>query len=184
MSFIRSVLHMLWMVLTVIPWATVLILVSIFVRGDRLWWVAAGWLRCAIFGARFILGIKVRVTGMEHLPVGKNSGAILLVKHQSTLETFLLPALMPHPLAFVFKKELLYVPFFGWSRARLDMIHIDRSLRARANGNLDLSGNGLSTPWRKTKNRIYFYQPPSMSKNKLCTVDARVAPPMYGRHAF
>ena len=64
--------------------------------------------------------------------MGKNSGAILLVKHQSTLETFLLPALMPHPLAFVFKKELLYVPFFGWSMARLDMIHIDRSLRARA----------------------------------------------------
>ena len=44
----------------------------------------------------------------------------------------MLPALMPHPLAYVFKKELLYVPFFGWSMARLDMIHIDRSLRARA----------------------------------------------------
>ena len=132
MSFVRSVLHMLWMVLTVSPWATVLIIVSIFVRGDRLWWVAAGWLRCAVFGARFICGIRVRVTGMEHLPSGKNSGAILLVKHQSTLETFLLPAIMPHPLAFVFKKELLYVPFFGWSMARLDMIHIDRSLRARA----------------------------------------------------
>ena len=39
---------------------------------------------------------------------------------------------MPHPLAYVFKKELLYVPFFGWSIGRLDMIHIDRSLRAKA----------------------------------------------------
>ena len=143
MSFVRSVLHMLWMVITVIPWAIVLLLVSIFVRGDRLWAVAAGWLRCAIWGARFILGIKVRVTGMEHLPMGKNSGAILLVKHQSTLETFLLPALMPHPLAFVFKKELLYVPFFGWSMARLDMIHIDRSLRARAFAKVVAQGKEL-----------------------------------------
>lgn len=143
MSFVRSVLHMLWMVITVIPWAIVLLLVSIFVRGDRLWAVAAGWLRCAIWGARFILGIKVRVTGMEHLPLGKNSGAILLVKHQSTLETFLLPALMPHPLAFVFKKELLYVPFFGWSMARLDMIHIDRSLRARAFAKVVAQGKEL-----------------------------------------
>jgi 1-acyl-sn-glycerol-3-phosphate acyltransferase len=41
----------------------------------------------------------------------------------------LMPTLMPHPLAYVFKKELLYVPFFGWAMGRLDMIHIDRSQR-------------------------------------------------------
>ena len=41
-------------------------------------------------------------------------------------------AIMPHPLAFVFKKELLYVPFFGWAMARMDMIHIDRSRRTEA----------------------------------------------------
>jgi 1-acyl-sn-glycerol-3-phosphate acyltransferase len=56
--------------------------------------------------------------------------AILLVKHQSTWETFTMPTIMPHPLAYVFKKELLYVPFFGWAMGRLDMIHIDRSQRA------------------------------------------------------
>ena len=39
---------------------------------------------------------------------------------------------MPHPLAYVFKRELLYVPFFGWAMGRLDMIHIDRSKRAEA----------------------------------------------------
>jgi 1-acyl-sn-glycerol-3-phosphate acyltransferase len=39
---------------------------------------------------------------------------------------------MPHPLAYVFKRELLYVPFFGWAMGRLDMIHIDRSRRAEA----------------------------------------------------
>jgi 1-acyl-sn-glycerol-3-phosphate acyltransferase len=43
-----------------------------------------------------------------------------------------MPILMPHPLAYVFKKELLYVPFFGWAMGRLDMIHIDRSQRAQA----------------------------------------------------
>ena len=39
---------------------------------------------------------------------------------------------MPHPLCYVFKRELLYIPFFGWAMARLDMIHIDRSKRAEA----------------------------------------------------
>jgi 1-acyl-sn-glycerol-3-phosphate acyltransferase len=56
----------------------------------------------------------------------------LLVKHQSTWETFSMVALMPHPLAFVFKRELLYIPFFGWAMGRMDMIHIDRSQRTQA----------------------------------------------------
>jgi 1-acyl-sn-glycerol-3-phosphate acyltransferase len=57
---------------------------------------------------------------------------VLLVKHQSTYETFLMPVIMPRDLAYVFKKELLYVPFFGWGIGRLDMIHIDRKLRSQA----------------------------------------------------
>lgn len=131
-SLLRSVLHMLWMMATVVPVATYLMWRSLFQRGEPLWWIAAFWLRLAVQGARFILGIEVRVTGMENLPAGQRDPAILLVKHQSTFETFLLPAIMPHPLAFVFKKELLYVPFFGWSMARLDMIHIDRKQRSEA----------------------------------------------------
>jgi 1-acyl-sn-glycerol-3-phosphate acyltransferase len=43
-----------------------------------------------------------------------------------------MPTLMPHPLAYVFKRELLHVPFFGWAMRRLDMVHIDRSQRAKA----------------------------------------------------
>jgi 1-acyl-sn-glycerol-3-phosphate acyltransferase len=80
---------------------------------------------------------------MENLPDGATKPAILLVKHQSTLETFLLPTLMPHPLAYVFKKELLHVPFFGWAMGRLDMIHIDRSQRARAFNRVVAQGKGL-----------------------------------------
>jgi 1-acyl-sn-glycerol-3-phosphate acyltransferase len=71
------------------------------------------------------------VEGEEHLPTD-NKPAVLLVKHQSTYETFLMPVIMPRDLAYVFKKELLYVPFFGWAIGRLDMIHIDRSLRKQA----------------------------------------------------
>ena len=39
---------------------------------------------------------------------------------------------MPQPLCYVFKRELLFIPFFGWAMARMDMIHIDRSKRAEA----------------------------------------------------
>ena len=131
-AFLRSVVHMVWMLVTVIPWGIIMCVASIWRRGEPLYWMAERWLGWAVGGARVILGIRTRVTGLENLPQEKRAGAVLLVKHQSTLETFLMPTLMPHPLAYVFKKELIYVPFFGWAMARLDMIHIDRKQKARA----------------------------------------------------
>jgi 1-acyl-sn-glycerol-3-phosphate acyltransferase len=132
MNLIRSVLHLLWMTVTVIPWALFVVLVSYFVSSTRLYWICAAWLRLAIQSGTVILGIRNRIQGMDNLPQGSKDPAVLLVKHQSVWETFLMPAIMPHPLAYVFKKELLRIPFFGWAMGRLDMIHIDRSQRARA----------------------------------------------------
>ncbi|MEP6588421.1 MAG: lysophospholipid acyltransferase family protein, partial [Polaromonas sp.] len=62
---------------------------------------------------------------------------------QSTWETLTMPAIMPHPLAYVFKKELLYIPFFGWAMARMDMIHIDRSKRMQAFSKVVAQGKRL-----------------------------------------
>jgi len=132
MNLIRSLVHLLFMGVTVVPWALAVIIASPFVSSTRLYWMCAGWLRVAVWGGRWILGIRNHVIGYENLPVGTRDPAVLLVKHQSTWETFAMPTLMPHPLAYVFKKELLYVPFFGWAMSRLDMIHIDRSKRAQA----------------------------------------------------
>ena len=132
MALLRSILYALWTLVTVIPWALWMVTASLWSSGDQIYWKAARWLRWQIDGARILTGIEVRVTGMENLPTGKTSPAILLVKHQSTYETFLMPAIMPHPLAYVFKKELIYIPFFGWAIGSMDMIHIDRSLRAQA----------------------------------------------------
>ena len=132
MAFIRSVIHALWMLVTVIPWGIVMVTASLWSSGIQMWWMAVRWLGWVIAGARVILGIQVRVSGLDNLPLGERSPAILLVKHQSTLETFLIPTLMPHPLAYVFKRELIHVPFFGWAMGRMDMIHIDRRQRAEA----------------------------------------------------
>jgi 1-acyl-sn-glycerol-3-phosphate acyltransferase len=132
MPLIRSILHLLWMVLTVIPWASFVIVASLFVSPTTMYWMCAGWLKVAVRGGTVILGIQNRITGFENLPTGESDPAVLLVKHQSTWETLVMPAIMPHPLAYVFKRELLYIPFFGWSMARMDMIHIDRSQRVQA----------------------------------------------------
>ena len=132
MALIRSVLHMAWMVVTVMPWTLAVLLVSLVAPRSAAWWTAVNWFRVVMWGTRVILGVRMEVSGMGNLPVGKGSAAVLLAKHQSALETLWLPTLMPHPLAFVFKRELLKVPFFGWSMARLDMIHINRESRTTA----------------------------------------------------
>ncbi len=132
MPLIRSVLHMLCLVLTVIPWALFVVVASLFVSSTTMYWMCARWIKLVVDSGTAILGIENRITGLENLPTGEKSAAVLLVKHQSTWETLVMPAIMPHPLAYVFKKELLYIPFFGWAMARMDMIHIDRSQRARS----------------------------------------------------
>ena len=143
MNLIRSVLHVLWLILTVIPWALFVVVASYFVSSTQVYWICAGWLKLAVDSGTFILGIKNRVTGMENLPTGAKDPAVLLVKHQSTWETFVMPALMPHPLAYVFKKELLSVPFFGWAMARMDMIHIDRGQQSKAFAKVVTQGKRL-----------------------------------------
>ena len=131
---LRSAAYIVWLLLTVVPWALVAVVFSVFVRGGPMYWLCVGWLRLAVWSAQVICGVRYRVTGLEHLPSAAEANAAVLLapKHQSTWETFAFPAIMPHPLAYVFKRELLWIPFFGWAIGRMDMIHIDRSQRARA----------------------------------------------------
>jgi 1-acyl-sn-glycerol-3-phosphate acyltransferase len=134
-------------VVTVIPWALAVLVLSLFVSPTTLYWACAGWLKTAIGGMKAICGVRVRITGMDNVPTAADGHASVLLasKHQSTLETFLFPAVMPHPLAYVFKRELLYVPFFGWAMGRLDMIHIDRSRRAEAWNKVAQQGKRLAS---------------------------------------
>jgi 1-acyl-sn-glycerol-3-phosphate acyltransferase len=130
---LRSLVFVVWLIVTVIPWAILSIVASVFLRGTPLYRLTTFWLRLAIGGARVICGVRWRITGRENLEAADRAGPIVVLpKHQSTWETFAFPQLMPRPLCYVFKRELLMIPFFGWAMARLDMVHIDRSKRNEA----------------------------------------------------
>jgi 1-acyl-sn-glycerol-3-phosphate acyltransferase len=133
MNFLRALAHLLIMAVTVVPWATAAVVLSPFLGHDRLYRFCVAWINLSVEAGTWLLGIRNRVTGMENLPQEKNARAVLLVKHQSTWETFCMaPLMLPRPLAYVFKRELIYIPFFGWAMASLHMIHIDRSQTTRA----------------------------------------------------
>lgn len=134
MNALRSLLVFAWLVLTLVPLGVSLVVCAPFVSSEKLWWwFAVPWLRGVIAASRIVGGVRYRISGWEHLPGPKDSRRVILCpKHQSTWETFFFPSITPHPLAYVFKRELLRIPVFGWALAKLEMIPIDRSKRSAA----------------------------------------------------
>jgi 1-acyl-sn-glycerol-3-phosphate acyltransferase len=121
--FLRSLLFKIVMIVATVVWACVCFLAAPLPYNKR-FWVTSRWNVFIIWCAKVICGIRYEFKGYENLPDGP---AIILSKHQSAWETiFLLPNLT-RPLVYVFKKEILYIPFFGWGMALLRMIPIDRS---------------------------------------------------------
>jgi len=122
MLLIRSVLFVLFQAITVVPYGLCCLAIAPLPLHVR-YRFTIGWPKLVLWGARVICGIRWQVRGRENLPDGP---AVLLSKHQSTWETFHHVAYLPREVCFVFKRELLWIPFFGWGIGLLNMIHIDR----------------------------------------------------------
>jgi 1-acyl-sn-glycerol-3-phosphate acyltransferase len=85
-------------------------------------WVAKLWGRSTLWLLRVVCGIGVEWRGLEKIPPG---GVLIAAKHQSAWETFALLTLFPDP-AYVIKRELTWIPFFGWYAEHGGMIPVDR----------------------------------------------------------
>ena len=120
--FLRSLVFALLVVVLTVVWAFVCMLVAPLPYNKRYWWTSR-WNALVVWMAQMICGIRYRIKGEENLP---DAPVILLSKHQSAWETIFYLWYMPRPLVYVFKKELTYIPFFGWGIALLRMIPIDR----------------------------------------------------------
>jgi 1-acyl-sn-glycerol-3-phosphate acyltransferase len=92
------------------------------------WAVASYWGHSNLFFLRWVTGIRTDVQGIENIPDGP---CILAAKHMSDWDIF---AILPHTKrpAFIAKKELMDIPFFGWAARAFDTIRIDRSLGGEA----------------------------------------------------
>jgi 1-acyl-sn-glycerol-3-phosphate acyltransferase len=84
-------------------------------------WVARSWGRINLALLR-VAGITCEVRGREKIPPG---AIIVASKHQSTWETFALLTLFPNPL-FILKRELQWIPFFGWLLIKGRMVPVNR----------------------------------------------------------
>lgn len=126
MLFIRSTLFSLYMILATIMVGTVSLLLYPFPYKVR--YACINLYATSVIKALTLLcRIRYKVEGKEHI----QHPAIIFCKHQSTWETYILQIIFP-PISFIFKSELLWIPFFGWGLAMMKPISIHRGTGHKA----------------------------------------------------
>ncbi|MFO1061818.1 MAG: lysophospholipid acyltransferase family protein [Dongiaceae bacterium] len=127
MAALRSLLFNIgffaWTALIVVAGVPVLLLPHRFTYR-----LGAVWVRGTLALLALLVGLRHRVVGLENRLPG---AAIYAVKHQSTWDTLVFALLLDEP-AYVLKRELMLVPFFGWLLGRAGMIPVDRAGKASA----------------------------------------------------
>ncbi len=129
MIWLRSFLYFLLLILTTLAYALPIVLIGKFVPYSWLCGLAGGWARASLWLLRIVCGLGYRVTGLERIPEG---GAIIMAKHQSAWETIALRGILPPQQSWVLKRELTFIPLFGWALLVAQPIAIDRKASRRS----------------------------------------------------
>lgn len=127
MRFVGSALFVIWLygLMAVIGLICLPVLL-----GPRSWSKACFrfYLALVFAGLRVLCGIRIEIRGREHMPTGP---ALVASKHQSMFETLAFWQILPDP-AIILKKELKFLPVFGWYAMKLKNVAVDRSAGAKA----------------------------------------------------
>ena len=124
---IRPLLFMIALYVSLIAFMLVGLVVLILPR-QAMTVLAKLWSGYFLWLCRVGAGIKVEFRGMQHIPDGP---LIVAVKHQSIWETFMLLGLFKDP-CFILKRELTFIPFFGWFIYKMRNVPINRKDGSRA----------------------------------------------------
>ena len=127
MLLLRSSLFFLGFVISTLVYALPCVLVRVL---PYPWCFAfvSSWCTFNVHWLRITCGIDYKIEGLENIP---DEPCIIMSNHQSTWETLAYPSIFPM-LTWVIKKELLYVPFFGWGIASVEPIALDRKQGKKA----------------------------------------------------
>jgi len=118
--YVRSALFLIWFAIVSLALNVACLPLLFFPRRATVW-AANKWARLLLFGLEHIVGLRMEVRGT--MPKGT---ALIAAKHFSMWETIALLALLDAP-AIVIKRELLWIPLYGWYCIKQGMIPIDRS---------------------------------------------------------
>lgn len=125
--WLRSCLFAAFQILVTPPFAVIALLTFPFGPFTR-YRIITCWTRLILWATAAICGIRYHVLGTANIPAG---ACVVLSKHQSAWETLAFQVIFP-PQVYVIKRELLWIPFFGWGLAMLSPVAIDRAAGRRA----------------------------------------------------
>lgn len=100
-----------------------------FMKREDCWKVVRLWAKSCLWFQHHIVGTRFDFSGLENLP--KDRGFILAAKHQSAWETFAVLPFLTNP-SYILKRELMFIPVFGWYAAKAKVIPVNRGKRALA----------------------------------------------------
>ena len=121
MIFIRSLIFFLLQIVWVSLYSLVIVM-TLPLRVQKRYPVAIGMARGLIWLLRVVCNIRMEVRGAENIP---KEPCLVMSKHQSAWETFALQLIFPMQ-TYVVKRELLWIPFFGWALAAIKPVAINR----------------------------------------------------------
>ena len=123
-SLIFNSVFYLNLILQMIFWAPLFFLMP----RKKAWFVPKFWARSSLWLYDKQTGTKHDISGQENLPEGS---FILAPKHQSFWDTFAFFRFLRDPL-YILKRELTWIPFFGWSIMKMRLIPVHRGSRSKA----------------------------------------------------
>ena len=123
MALIRSIAFNVIFYLSIFPITSVIIILYPFLSTIVLQRFGAIWIKFSLFLLKFLCGVSWRVEGRENIP---KEPSILVSNHQGQWESLFLQTLC-FPSTSIVKKEIFYIPFFGWAVACMKPITLDRN---------------------------------------------------------
>jgi 1-acyl-sn-glycerol-3-phosphate acyltransferase len=129
MILLRSSVYFIFLVINTVLVAGIGTLIGWAVPENKLPYIDSFWSRINLWGLSKICGLNYRLQGAENIP---DESCIVFSKHQSAWETIALVSLIPGRKSWVLKRELLYIPIFGWIMWYFKPIAIDRKSGRKA----------------------------------------------------
>jgi 1-acyl-sn-glycerol-3-phosphate acyltransferase len=123
LRFLHTVFGWLWIVADTMVSA---LLIGIFGESERSERVLRSW------GRRFVRVTGSRVIARHHPAIEPGRSYVFVSNHTSNLDAPAILSVVEHPLRFIAKQELSYIPVFGWAARRMGHVFIDRKNNARS----------------------------------------------------
>lgn len=127
MHLLRSIVFIIGMVLSTCLWVIPSVLAR-FLPYKICFAIVSSWCTFNLHWLRITCGIRYEITGLENIP---KQACVIMSNHQSTWETLAYPSIFP-TLTWVIKRELLFVPLFGWGIASTQPIALNRKQGKKA----------------------------------------------------